>query len=693
MAKLQDINYDAPVQSLGRHDIYAPLREAAAQDQVRQASVDVGDVLAKTAIAFEEQHTQGQLTQAGLDFSFDLKDIEGQYLGRDIFTRDELETIGVDVGEEDTRINIPAYEVLPDIMRLKTREALEERSSKISNSRARAGFHAKHSAALDESDLQYQLQSRQAQLKYAYNKTILNVDEAMRRGEFAQAHLIAEEGLTDPNELRKKKYEINLTQELQIYEDALTRLDVPMMKQSLAALTVNPDEYEGFLPSDKRLTYANALRTGIAKADAANSAADKANLERLRTDVANAKKLSQDHTPLSAIQISDLLERAVNSGDYGLVEDVLQLQNFEGAVGPFRYKDFTTRALAIDALGSWEDSLSETEKVHLMNLRDAHKALTDKFLADPYGAHSSLGGETAWPLDMKGENNQKVPMSEVLKQWKELGENIHASQGIPGADVPMIPKRHERALVAKFSSGNFESKKKAIQEVAKAFGNDATAYKRFFKQLGLTKNGEVYGMVGELYSQNREDLGDTMLRGQQALSENLLDTSRVKVAETQINTRLGAMYWHDPQSLTRMLKAAVALAAGRAGDEGKFDSPETFVDEAAAAIATPVKYQGNYVAAPTGATPWEVKRWFEGLNEEDIALNGGVAGEAEVFIRGVQNGDLIPKTVDDGMYIFMNKDGTVVPNIHLENFVLDYSTRRDNQPKKMFAPADFLKGN
>ncbi len=259
MAKLPGIDYNRPVQRLGRHDVQGPIRVANAQVhaalQVSEAMRNVADVIETNDIA-----------ERTAKFSNEMAELNAQVKNRKAYDSGELTSLGIehqstnkvqapwlegsydpnadDGYTEQERDVIPAHEVAVDYYEKRANQiyaahsdGLSPRGQKVMNKIWTSKFSA-GIAAVTEQSIKYANQYAQAQAE-------LNFEDAVNAGSLEGAVVIAETARAnqtwDPIYYASKIGPLEGRVTERNYLNELDNIDDPGELESVQALVLNDD--------------------------------------------------------------------------------------------------------------------------------------------------------------------------------------------------------------------------------------------------------------------------------------------------------------------------------------------------------------------------------------------------------------------------------------------------------------------
>jgi hypothetical protein len=169
VAKLPDIPYNAPVQSLGRHDVGAPGRVANANWRATQAELNlIGEVVEQTdkTVKFVAEHDE----QMGeLEYASHMAAVEKQHADKPHFERAWLAENYPEIADkmDPARDYYQRYEVFPEILAREGKIAEEKAAKKVRFEYARGPFTGRLRKLTDTAIAQAKSTARQEMMRDA----------------------------------------------------------------------------------------------------------------------------------------------------------------------------------------------------------------------------------------------------------------------------------------------------------------------------------------------------------------------------------------------------------------------------------------------------------------------------------------------------------------------------------------------
>lgn len=321
--RLPGIQYDKPVQSLGRQSVGRVLAASDAKVKAVQSALEVPYAVVKDQYD-EYRRRQIEIGQetAALGMAAAENAFNRKHLGRYTYSADELpDNLEIaktrmsvnDDGQqvESVRTDIPAYEVQADLYRDWMTKHLESNASHIPEGHARELWIADQKTNLERNYGAFVANSITQQKKTVQIQRDARFKMAMGEQRFDTARLIVDRMEITPEEKAIYFREIRKDVETNAYKLSHANLDVPAMQSQIGVLLdKNYRANGGELTDDERDTYVTFLRGGINAAQGKSRADEQYDKSMASSDLARMHAVIKKGQTLSPDVVLSLSMRA-----------------------------------------------------------------------------------------------------------------------------------------------------------------------------------------------------------------------------------------------------------------------------------------------------------------------------------------------------------------------------------------------
>lgn len=626
------------VPSLGRPDVYRPLRTAGGQEL---ATAKFLQDMAGVVRMYEQDKAAAQMQEAANNFLADEIAWREQNLNKEFYNVDEIPD-GLGINKYDAQGNprdlIPAYEVQPAMYENMLRDSMDRNAGIIEMGRARNDWTSKYNNWIQKSSLDMQLKAVDEQNRQNDAKSLLQAEDAaaMKNYGMAEANI---NNVSDPVVRERELRLLRQKMETDNYDEMIMNGTAQELN-STADLIEDPVEYErygGRLDTGARMAYASKMRSQAAAIDKQNSSAtklEKAYVTRMANETAYAmavqgknmdpKKVAElaaraqvlDISGEAQLKLALAMEYAPRLQAFGLMPIAQQetiLRDLQGAT------DTPEGQIVYGLYAARFDYIEQQANQDMMQL-------------------VSDSGMDIAPLDFQSPDAFAVSLAARQKPHDTGYSTYGKSQGfLTGAEADQL------AMI--FDAADDNTKLAYAQAIYEGLGPaNATFFYEQFKEKGMG----TFVVAGQLVAQGQTPIAQALLSGNRyrresgAAGKEILKNQKSDF-DPEITTVIGGAYRFNGKQTalyTQAIKDLYIDMSTKAGDfTGELD--EDRLEEAITAITGGiVEYNGYQIEAPTrGMGNATFDRWMERLEPEYFTVLGGVEGvENSLVLERLKSG-------------------------------------------------------
>lgn len=634
--RLPGIQY-GQVQSLGREDIHAPGRLAAAKAQTTTAMVGAF----KGALSVYDEYDRQQAEEAVKDNMLDLQQtgqaIQQELSEKSFWSANELNQRGISGYEEDTRTRIATHEILPNAYRLGMEAKIESLGGNIKRSNLRRDWEKDSISTLQTHLNKLTVNSIEQSQIARREKTIDLYTDAIKQGNSEAARDILRSGANDltDNEIRDGNKAIDETEELYKYKEIITFAeveDIDLLQEQAEEL--NPENYQGGLPTEavqqiyvatkrKIVQLQSGTKTGVAT----YKAGVKQDLKSYQEQI----ELGLPVDPEGVFTIG-LKTQPAFVDDAGVTQPGIDLggtarKDFERALAhQEEFADFYSmssseqgaRISALEVNG--RDMGSTPESTYALEQFKKIKESKDQAISKaPMRAAAADGIINPEPLTVK---DRQTWGPKILRRFAEYDQAKHYN----GASTVFMDKAEESEFNAAF---NTMSSQEQLSIMGETYSINPEKADLLF---GSISKGSVspYQFASRVFSDGHYTRAGDILDG----AKMLPDFQQKSELNVDMDDAVGLMYGEDNMARTAAMEAAKALYVKHQRTPGYEDiTPSEALDLVTGGRA---EFGNSLITVPDLATsPAMFEDWTERVHPDFITELGGVAGmrPAEVSVE------------------------------------------------------------
>ena len=681
--RLPDIKRRYGVQSLGREDIYGPLREAAAVSQAIGVTVDV---IQEAAGTYLQNKYDQEIDDNNLALSKEMGEWEAKHRDREYYHSDEIhpdidvprtEKIVDDQGNETeiVREKIPKYEVYPHMFKKKAEAAIGAKGANFTSDRVGKAWLQKQRATADMQFQKITLKALDSQKVVIRNMSKQNIEEALVAGKYDMARALAERYKGTPDEVGELHRLINYREETDNYDMLLmheTPENLPFIEDMISFLG-DDERYNGELNIPERLGYQLKFRHAKSRITSADQADQQLQIKL-------AKKNADD--------MIEALDNVLN----------IDVEEFNRAFFEVQHHDPIRAMKLVESMSFWE----EAHKIGTMlpATRDAYLNEMESVPQSPQAANMIKKLRTHSNNLMARANNDTMSYGRDMGLYKltpaprrdaeagsygkwliERNNNDDKARNITGTSTGLYSRSELPSVMEEIDSMNIQQKMARFGEIS-ALGSDA--YK-VYEQLKLTGQANTFALAGQLFADGDKLASRAVLKGAEirANEPDLLGPVKqelIPLIKEEIGNVYGGNALHRRATTEGVLNAYAFLKNRNSMVSGKFDADvdTDLIDEAIQMVTGGLlEYNDSMIEPPVRSMRQrEFEGWLDDLHPSYIqSLGRADRYPASSLLNHIRSGKLKLINVAQGQYaLYDHRKHEVVKDRNTQlAFVLKYN--------------------
>lgn len=565
--KLPGIEYKTGVQSLGREDVYDPLRKSNAIVYALNLSKEAAQNI---YAIYNARRTQIETEQSSLNVQKRDGQLVSDLANKLYYSSEEVpddvevrktEIVVDEYGnkQEVPRKRIPAYEVAPEIYKKIMTSVIEAEAENITHNHSRREWLTEQKDFLQRKYADQQLVSIEAQKTQIKTRQRLNFDEALEARKYTLANELANTFIGTDEERQALRNEVIITKEMDRYRANMSEDSIEGMMADLEFL--QKPSYEGFLNEDLRLQFVDAIKRHLSTVMDRQSAADKVADALLKDEVRRTITELDAGGVIDPAYITDLKDKMreghrVEDPTFNVLTRSLQ---YSSSANP-DVKKFTRLPASrrTEILNQYDKVQKDTWGAnHFRNLQAAHAQQVELERTDAMTAGLKTGIVDS--KEFKALDYENI--GESLASRIPLAERVYAQLG---AFTGFLTEGEAQELSNRIEEMDTDAQLTLMANIYDGLGDQAY---HVYQQLKFGTDAQLFATAGEAYSENDYPAARRILKGQKLLAtpEGRL---YLKDQETdlllEIREQLGVAYENNPTRLSSAIAAARASYAWRA---------------------------------------------------------------------------------------------------------------------------------
>lgn len=673
--KLPTIQYKSGVQSLGREDVYGPLKQAFAISEA--ININTG-ALQKAYALYDERRTLIETEERSLNVQKRITRLQKDLANKRYFSAeevpDEIEVrrteLVVDehgVVSEVPRKQIPAYEVSPSIYRQVVSNIIEAEAEGITNKNARREWLNAQKETLNKSYAQLSLDSIAAQQDQIHTRQRLNIEEAWESGNFTLARELISGLLASEEEKQELRNQTDIRQELDRYREDMATDDLEALYSDLEFLQA--EDYKGHLSQETRLQFVNAIKGHISTLSDQGAAAAKVERALLLNKVERTIDNLNRGINISPSFIVDLGRKLSVYADDPTAAVKLERLNYASKAAPDVRKFMRQPAHVRQRVLNQYDKAQKDDIAadHFYNLQQAHERQLALERNDAISAALHTGAISSKdfkPLDYNklGESLQaRIPVAEQSFQQT-------------GRFTGFLTEAEAFELAGRIEQMDLNQQVQLMAQIEEGLGDQAPY---LYEQLKLKQASPVFAAAGQAAVEGDRVAADTILRGHRFLAtkegSNAIQPIQTDMRE-HLAEQLQGAYENDPQRYDSVGAAFRAAYAWLAYQERDYTWNDNIADKALRmATGGLVEFAGRRIELPDRTMSGQhFKSWIRGLHHSAIGLMGEPHGwTRKQLLDRIKDEDIELRNVGHGAYLVI-QDGQPVRQKTGDMFIFYY---------------------
>ena len=657
--RLPDIKQRHRVQSLGREDIYGPLREAAAVGEALGASVSL---VQEVGGRYLERKYENEIQENNLSLSEEMGKFEAAHRDKETYKAseipDDIEIRREDIIVDDNgneieieRTDIPKHEVYPQLFKKYADAQISAISQRFSGENVKNAWLQKQKMTAETQYQQITLKALDTQKIVLRNMSKQRIEEAMIKGKYDLARNFATKFRGTPDEIQELHKLINYREETDSYDTLLmheTPENLPFVQDMISFLG-DDERYNGELNVPERLAYQLKFRQAESR-------------------ILSAEQQSQD--------LQDKITKKRADAMIEALDNVLQIDvdEFNEVFFELQSKDPIRAMKMIEAMSFWD----EAHKIGTMPppVRDAYISQMEQVDQSPEAAlmihklrsysdklmsRAKADGQT-YGRDMGLYKLTPRPMGQDVKQgdygaWLiERNNNDEKVRNITGSSTGLLTQAELPAEIDQIEQMGIQKQMERFGEVS-LLGADAYKY---YEQLKLTNQANAFSLAGMLYADGDRLASRAVLKGAEIRKNepDLLGPVKqelIPMIKEEMGNVYGGNATHRRVTVDGVLNAYAYLKNRNSMVSGKYDSDiDSDLVEDAIQLVTGglLEYNDSMIEPPVrGMRQRDFEAWLNNLHPTYIqSLGRADRYPASSLLNHVRSGKVKLINVGKGEY-------------------------------------------
>lgn len=628
--KLPQINYNTPVQSLGREDV-----GLYAKDESNL--MNVGRALAGAAMDIQRQEEEdleeakrNQVKTATYELSKadSLWDAENdgvtEYNTSDIsedidIRRTQEESDGIGRIITQPRPTVPAYEVKPQMYNSFMDSKIESLSMSIDDPEARDMWVQRMKVDQVARFSQYKTQATSDQKKYILEQEITQIDELTRMGSYDDAIMMTRNSSMSDEKQKEMILNVNRTREFDQYDQMIIDENIVGMQEAIA-LFQNEEEYAGNLSVGERKRYMASFKAQIHTL----TARDRNARNQLHTvykdegrNLVKALQTGYNIDPKQVTSISNNLMKINTPEAAFILDDINNEIDFHEEKRQFLLLPFPHQKRILDKADDTDLSVDEANTMG--RLRTSHEDAQAAARKDPMDWANSISAIELNPIDWANPESWEESLNLRKNQSNIVSNNWNVDRNI-------LTNDEAKDLALAIGDMNSAQKQTFASNVVNAMGEDAAL---LFEQMGDVVGGS-FAISGELQAGGQTIAANTVMRGSQMREAGEFKIRNINEEFLpEIGRLLGTAYQSNPSRQLKMKDAILDHYAASSWDEGdrlgEYNADR--LNASVKAVTGLIDYNDSLIEPPVkGMSGAEFETWVGTTDYTYIDRLGGVEG-------------------------------------------------------------------
>lgn len=666
--KLPGIEYKQGVQSLGREDVYDPLRKSNAIVHALNLSKDAAQNI---YAIYNARRTQIETEQSSLNIQKREGTLVNDLANKLYYSADEIpddieirktEIVVDEYGnkQEVPRQRIPSYEVAPEIYRKVMSSVIEAEAEGITHAHSRREWTTEQKALLQQKYAQQQLDSIGAQKTQIKTRQQQNFDEALEAGKYTLANELANSFIGSDEERQALRNEVIITKEMDRYRANMSEDNIEGMMADLEFL--QEPSYKGFLSEDLRLQFVDAIKRHLSTVMDRQSAEDKVADALLKDEVRRTITELDAGGVIDPVYISDLKDkmregyRIQDPAFNVLVRSLDYSSNANPDVRKFMRLRASRREVVLNQYDvAQKDAWGAN---HFRNLQAAHSRQLELERTDAMTAGLKTGVLSS--KEFKPIDYENIGVS--LAARVPLAERVYLQTG---SFTGFLTEGEAQELSNHIEEMDVNAQLELMKNIHEGLGDQAY---HVYQQLKFKTDSQLFATAGEAYSENDYAAARRILKGQRLLATpegRLYLKDQETDLDLEIRESLGVAYENNPARLSSAIAAARASYAWQAYQNKTEvldkDLAQQAIDDATGGL---VEWAGRSIELPRrDMSKDEFIRWVDGLHYSAVEyMDTLVLYTPKQLLEGIKDQRFQLSNAGHGVYFVTDDLGRAVRN-------------------------------